>query len=100
MSTVLALQQIGSMTICTGFLLALIVLAGCASPNVYKGLVLGTCGDSGSAAEFGSGACRSGAEYDTARKKVRNSTVSTAAEEDRELEEIVPLDPRYKAEAP
>jgi hypothetical protein len=76
------------------------LLSGCASPNVYKGLAGSTCSGPGSAAGFGSGACRSGAEYDTARKKVRNSQESTAADKDDELEEVIPLDASYKRKTP
>lgn len=76
-------------------LAVLSLLAGCTSPNMYKGLALPTCSGPGSAAEFGSGVCRSGAAYDTARKKVRHTERASSIEEDPELKEIVPLDPQY-----
>lgn len=83
-----------------GVLISLGFLAGCASPNLYKGLALPTCSGPNSAAGFGSGACRSGAEYDTVRKKLRHIEESKPADEPSDLEEIVPLDPRYQTESP
>jgi len=64
------------------FFIALSALSGCASSNLYWGPALSTCSGSGSAARFASGACRSGAEYDTARKKTKRSLDEAAALED------------------
>lgn len=63
-------------------LLALSALTGCAS-GLYLGPGLSTCGGSGSAAEFASGACRSGAEYDVARKKAMRSLAESSARENK-----------------
>jgi hypothetical protein len=84
------------------FLVLLSVLSGCVYKNVYMGPVFPTsaCSGSGSAAKFGSGECKSGAEYDTARKKVDHSGESGTDGDAEALEEIVPLDPRYKAGTP
>src|SRR5688572_31637004 len=69
-------------------LVLLSALSGCAYKNVYMGPVLpaSTCSGADSAAKFGSGVCRSGAEYDTARKKVRQSSESSTNDEADELE--------------
>jgi hypothetical protein len=63
-------------------LIALGVLSGCASSNLYFGPALPTCSGLGSAAKFASGACRTGAEYDIARKKAKRSLAEAAAHKD------------------
>jgi hypothetical protein len=63
-------------------LVALSILSGCAS-NLYWGPALATCSGSDSAARFASKSCRSGAEYDTARKKTMRSLAEAAAREDK-----------------
>lgn len=63
-------------------LIALGLLSGCASSNLYWGPALATCSGPGSAAKFASKACRSGAEYDTARKKTKRSLAEAVARED------------------
>jgi hypothetical protein len=70
------------MTIRILSLIALCVLSGCASSNLYLGPALPTCSGSDSAARFASGACRSGAEYDTARKKAKRSLAEGDARKD------------------
>jgi len=69
------------------FLAAVGFLAGCASSNVYWGPALITYG-SGSADTFASGGSRSGAEYDTARKKHKRSHDQVSADKDNEVDEI------------
>ena len=54
-------------------LFALTIFAGCASKTLYWGPALSTCSGPDSAANFAKGACRSGAEYDIARKKTKGS---------------------------
>lgn len=58
------------------FSVALSLLTGCASSNLYWGPALLTYG-SGDAETFASGGSRSGAEYDTARKKLKRSHPET-----------------------
>lgn len=60
-------------------LFALGLLTGCASSNLYWGPGLSSCSGFGSAAKFGSGACRNGAEYDIERKKAKQSLGEAAA---------------------
>lgn len=67
-------------------LMALGFLSGCAASNLYWGPALSTCSGSGSAAQFASGACRTGAEYDVARKKAKHAFIETA-EPDRQAKE-------------
>ena len=64
------------------FLIALCALSGCASSNLYMGPALQTC--SGSAAKFASGACRTGAEYDIARKKAQRSLAEESRSRDKD----------------
>jgi hypothetical protein len=79
-------------------LAAVSLLSGCAS-NMYWGPALITYG-SGDAETFASGNSRNAAEYDTERKKVRARDAATRdLDEESQLEEIVPLDPRYRAES-
>ena len=59
-------------------LIALSLLSGCASSNVYWGPALIGYG-SGDAETFSSGASRNAAEYDTARKKHKHSHGQTTA---------------------
>jgi len=63
-------------------LIAVSVLSGCASSNLYMGPALPTCSGPGSAARFATGACRTGAEYDIARKKAKRSLTEDAARKD------------------
>jgi hypothetical protein len=60
-------------------LVALSLLSGCASSSLYWGPALSTCSGTGSAAQFASGSCRIGAEYDVARKKTKHSLTETEA---------------------
>jgi hypothetical protein len=64
----------GFRSLSTAFLplVVLGILSGCASGNFYWGPPLSKCSASGSAAKFGSGACRSGAENYVAWKKSRH----------------------------
>ena len=64
-------------------LIALSALPGCTSTNLYTGPALSTCKGPGTAANFASGACRSGAEYDVARKKTMQSLAESAEREGR-----------------
>jgi hypothetical protein len=50
-------------------LVALGILSGCVSGRFYWGPSLSKCSGQGSAAQFGSGACRNGAENYVAWKK-------------------------------
>lgn len=59
-------------------LVALGALSGCASSNLYWGPGLSTCGGPHAVANFASGACRNGAEYDIARKKAKRSLAEAA----------------------
>ena len=68
-------------------LAAVAFLAGCASSGMYWGPALITYG-SGDAETFASGASRNGAEYETARRKHRNSDEQATSDESREGEEI------------
>ena len=68
----------------TLLLIALGVLSGCASSNLYMGPALQTCSGSGSAAKFATGACRTGAEYDVARKKAMRSLAEESARKEKE----------------
>lgn len=68
-------------------LAALSFLSGCASSNVYWGPALLTYG-TGSAETFASGASRSAAEYDTARKKLWHSSAQDAEDQGSEAEEL------------
>jgi hypothetical protein len=63
-------------------LIALVALAGCASSNLYWGPALSTCGGPGATANFAKGKCRTGAEYDLARKKAIRSLSGDAARSD------------------
>ena len=69
------------------FLVALSFLSGCASSNVYWGPALLTYG-TGSAETFASGASRSAAEYDTARRKLRHSSAHDTKEQGSDVEEL------------
>jgi hypothetical protein len=53
-------------------LVALGVLSGCVSGRFYWGPSLSKCSGQGSAAQFGSGACRNGAENYVAWKKSKH----------------------------
>jgi hypothetical protein len=61
-------------------LIALGALSGCAYKNLYWGPALSTCSGSGSTARFATGACRSGAEYDIARKKTMHDLDKAATD--------------------
>ena len=72
------------------FLVAVGLLSGCASSGMYWGPALLTYG-TGSAETFASGGSRNGAEYHTARKKLKNAhgqTTTDARSDVDELEEI------------
>jgi len=68
-------------------LIALSLLSGCASSNVYWGPALFGYG-TGSAETFASGASRSAAEYDTARKKLRHSAAQATEDRVSEVERL------------
>jgi hypothetical protein len=63
-------------------LIALGALSACTSANLYRGPALSSCSGPGAAAQFASGACRTGAEYDTARKKTMHSLAEDRARQD------------------
>lgn len=64
-------------------LIALGAVSGCASRSLYWGPALSTCSGPGSAPNFTKGACRSGAEYDIARKKATNSSPDAVSGDDK-----------------
>jgi hypothetical protein len=63
-------------------LIALGTLSGCTSSNLYFGPALPTCSGAGSAEKFAREACRTGAEYDIARKKAKRSLDEDPARKD------------------
>jgi hypothetical protein len=91
------------MAIRIGSLVMAGVLAGCAFPGPY----FGQRNECGPIPESASAQCynrrpMTRAEYETARYKLRHSRELATADETEEeepLEEIVPLDPRYKTGA-
>lgn len=67
-------------------LIALGMLSGCASGRFYWGPSLSNCSGPGSAAQFGSGACRNSAETYVAWKKSQQYLAETQREPDKDRE--------------